>query len=294
MEKKYYKHKLENLINISKIVTIHYFDFGKDFAAPTEHHDFWEMVYADRNDIICEADGKEVFLKEGEAIFHKPLEPHSLRADGKSAPNVFIVSFVCKSEAMRFFEERKIKLPPDCLKYVYSIIEEGKATFDLPYSDPELKKMRLLPSPALGGQQIIRDLLEILLVKIMRYESASPDATSIFFSGDELNERISGAVMEYLREHIREKISISDICEALHYNRSYIFREFKRVTGHTIMSYFLILKIDEAKKLLRSTSLSISSIADELAFDSAGYFSKTFKRVTGYTPTKYRQMRKSK
>ena len=108
MEKKYYKHKIENLLVISKIITIHYFEFDKSFVSHTESHDFWELVYAHKNDIICCTDGKEEHLKEGEVIFHKPNASHSLRANGRRAPNVFIISFECKSEAIRFFEGKKM------------------------------------------------------------------------------------------------------------------------------------------------------------------------------------------
>ena len=43
----YIKHKLANTINITKIVTMHYFEFDKNFHFPGESHDFWEMVYGD-------------------------------------------------------------------------------------------------------------------------------------------------------------------------------------------------------------------------------------------------------
>ena len=51
MEKKYYKHKIENLLNISKIIMIHYLEFDSDFQSEREAHDFWELVYADRGNI---------------------------------------------------------------------------------------------------------------------------------------------------------------------------------------------------------------------------------------------------
>ena len=72
MEKQYYKHKIENLLLISRIVTIHYFEFDKDYIAPIESHDFWELVYADKEAILCTSDGRETLLSEGEVIFHKP------------------------------------------------------------------------------------------------------------------------------------------------------------------------------------------------------------------------------
>ena len=56
------------------------------------------------------------------------------------------------------------------------------------------------------------------------------------------------------------------------------------------MSYFLKLKIDAAKKMLREGKTSVSDIAASLAFDSPNYFSKAFKKVTGRTPLQYKSM----
>ena len=294
MEKKYYKHKIENLLVISKIITIHYFEFDKSFAAPTESHDFWEMVYAHKGDIICYANGKEEILKEGEAIFHKPNESHSLRADGKRAPNVFIISFECKSESVRFFEHKKLRLQKELLASIFYIIEESKKTFDLPYSDPELKKMKLLDSPSLGGSQIIKNYLEILLIGLMRQEAENTPSETVFLPRDHFDEHISDRVISYMQEHIKDKLQIEDICKALHYNKSYIFKQFKKTTNCSIMAYFLKLKIELAKKLLRETSMSIGEISAHLSFDTPNYFSKTFKKLTSYTPSTYRKMRRGK
>ena len=290
MKKSYYKHKIENLLVINKIVTIHYFDFTKQFVGPTEAHDFWELVYADKSSIICMADGKEIVLNEGEMLCHKPNEVHSLRANGVSAPNVFIISFECKSEAVQFFENRKLRLPKTCLKFIYSIIEESKKTFDLPYSDPLLRKMQLLPTPTLGGQQLIKNYLEILLVNLMREETEKVGADSVFLPQAEFVERIAEQVKSFLRNKVYERIDVADVCDAVHYNKSYVFKQFKRATGCSVMAYFSKLKIQEAKRLLKESDLSVAQIADKLAFDTPNYFSKTFKKTTGYTPLQYRKI----
>ena len=290
MEKAYYKHKIENLLVINKIVTIHYFEFHKQFCGPTEAHDFWELVYADKSSIYCQADGKEILLNEGELLFHKPNETHALRANGVTAPNVFVISFECKSEAVRFFENRKLRLPKAYLTFIYAIIKEGKKTFDLPYSDPLLKKMQLLQTPTLGGQQLIKNYLEILLVNLMREETEKADANAVFLPQGELEERLAEQIKSFLQDKVYERIDISDVCEAVHYNKSYVFKQFKRATGCSVMAYFLKLKIQTAKRLLRESDLSVAQIAEKLAFDTPNYFSKTFKKTTGYTPLQYRKM----
>jgi AraC-like DNA-binding protein len=292
MEKKYYKHKLENLLVISKIITIHYFEFDKSFVSHVESHDFWELVYADKGDIICSVEGKETILKEGEVIFHKPGVTHAHRADGRRAPNVFIISFECKNEAIRFFEDRQLSVDKGLLRFIFAIIEESKRTFDLPYSDPGLKKMKLLEYPTLGGQQLIKNYLELLLINLMRNETEKSNSEAVFLPQERFDELISDKVIEYMKEHVAERLSVAEICEILHYNKSYIFRQFKKTTGSSLMAYFVGLKIRKAKEMLRETDMSVSAISDALSFDTPNYFSKTFKKLTGYTPMTYRKMRR--
>lgn len=289
MEKTYYKHKLENFLVINKIVIVHYLEADKHFSFPEETHNFWELVYADKESVLCSADGQEIVLEEGEILFHKPNERHSLCANGKTAPNIFIVSFECKNEAMRFFENKHLRLNKRLLRFVYRIIEESKKTFDLPYSDPTLKKMKLRRKPPVGGQQLIKNYLEILLIDLMRDETEKEDSEIVFLQKNERDGYVSKRVVNYLREHVRENVSVADICQALNYNKSYLFQQFTADLGLTIMTYFMKLKIELAKKLLRESELPVAQIAEELSFDSAGYFSKCFKKHTQKTPLQYRK-----
>jgi hypothetical protein len=67
---------------------------------------------------------------------------------------------------------------------------------------------------------------------------------------------------------------------------------FGLLNGTAILDDGTELKIEKAKKLLRESYMSVSDISELLSFDNPNYFSKTFKRITGSTPTKYRNMRK--
>ena len=66
-------------------------------------------------------------------------------------------------------------------------------------------------------------------------------------------------------------------------------RLFKKETGLSIMEYYTILKIEKDKDLLRDKELSVREISDILSFSEPNYFTKTFKRITGFTPSAYRQ-----
>ena len=290
MRQVYYKHKVENLLNISKIVTVHYFEFDPSFVSRGEAHDFWELVYAVKNPIVCTAGGEQITLKEGEVLFHKPNEFHTLAADKASAPDVFIISFECKSEAIRFFENKHLKLDRELLKYIYMIIEESKNTFDLPISSPDIRKMPLSKTDSLGGMQLIKNLTEILLIHLMRKETGKQETQAQFLLKEDYEGHITKEIIAYLKANVTRAVTIDEIARSLSYTKSYLFRQFKKSTGDTIMSYFLKLKIDAAKKMLRAGGISVSEIAASLAFDSPNYFSKAFKKVTGRTPLQYRAM----
>ncbi|MBQ6980356.1 MAG: helix-turn-helix domain-containing protein [Clostridia bacterium] len=287
--KKYFKHKLENLINVSKIVTIHYFEFEKNFKTEGESHDFWEFVYVDKESIVCYADGVEIILNKGEILFHKPNEFHILAANGKNPPNVFIVSFVCKSEAMKFFENKKISVAKNNAKYIYNILNEGRKTFDISFSDPNLKKMQLLSSPSLGGEQIIKNYLEIFLINLLRSQTETEGTNNIFIREKEYAVKQISDLIYLLEKSVYTTLTIDEILKNTYYGRAYLMRLFKKETGYSIMEYFIKLKIDKAKDLLRDNQLSIREISDKLAFNEPNYFTKTFKRITGFTPSAYRR-----
>ena len=84
-------------------------------------------------------------------------------------------------------------------------------------------------------------------------------------------------------------LTIDNICEQIAYSKAYLFRIFKAKTGKTIMAYFTELKIKQAKQLLRENELSVKEIAEKLGFSTPDYFTKTFKRVTGFTPLAYKK-----
>ena len=287
--KKYYKHKLQNLINVSKIVTIHYFEFEKNFKTNGEAHDFWEIVYAEKESLICTANNIEIQLSQGEILFHKPGEFHTLAANKQKAPNVFILSFVCKSIAMQFFENKKFRLDSNLARFIYFILEEGKKTFDIPYSDPNLKKMKLLPRPTLGGEQLIKNYLELFLINILRSQTETESGNTTFLPRKEFSSKPVNDVIRVLENGLYENLTIEEICTKTSYGRAYLFRLFKGKTGKTIIEYYLNLKIERAKQLLRENELSVKEISELLAFNEPNYFSKTFKRITGLTPTAYKK-----
>ena len=104
-------------------------------------------------------------------------------------------------------------------------------------------------------------------------------------SYSELTRRI----LEYLHKNFREKVTLDDIGRISYFSPIYCDTVFKRETGCAIIDYILKLRIEEAKRLLAKEDISIGKIAEAVGFCDNNYFSRTFKKRSGYTPTEYRK-----
>lgn len=112
------------------------------------------------------------------------------------------------------------------------------------------------------------------------------------FDADSNEERLS-KVKSYIEEHIQEKISMKNLAEQIHMNEQYLMRIFKRETGQSILEYLTERKIIIASNMLKDTDYSINFIADCVGCENYSYFTKLFKKQTGFTPREYRGQFKS-
>lgn len=94
----------------------------------------------------------------------------------------------------------------------------------------------------------------------------------------------------YLKQHYSdEDLSLSRICKYVHMSTSYFSSVFKSQTGKTFVEYLTGERISNAKELLKFTSLKTYDIASRVGYQDPHYFSMLFKKITGDSPTEYRQ-----
>ena len=96
------------------------------------------------------------------------------------------------------------------------------------------------------------------------------------------------AVSNYIQQHLSESIRVEDIAKELFMSRPYLSAKFKEEAGETLTDFIWKEKTEEAKRLLRYSDKSFSSIGAYLGFSSPGHFSQVFRKYTGKTPSEYR------
>ncbi len=285
MKPSYVRTKINNLIDVTEIVTIHYYEFDDRFVFKGEKHNFWEIVYVDSGAVEIVQDGASTILKQGEILFHEPNEFHAIKSY-KSAPNIVILSFVCKSPAMAYFKKFSAPLASNLKPFLSSMLAEAERTYLLPKNDIHLK--RLLPRDAapIGSEQLIKTYLEQFLILLIRSGSEKHEI-SIFPSREVLETQLVLDIKAYLTAHLEDTLKIADICNHFGYSKTYLSQVFKAQCSVSLMQYYTNKKIEYAKKLIRENRYSFSQISDRLSFDNPQYFSRVFRRVTGLSPSEF-------
>jgi AraC-like DNA-binding protein len=280
----------EKIVNIEKIITIFYMEFPKDFEYDGERHDFWEMVYIDKGEMICTADQNRFTLKSGEMTFHKPNEFHNLTGDNSVAPNVSIITFECRSRAMRYFEGKIFKLDTEEKGLLSMLFEEGLSCFRLEDErDPLRQNMIRIEGAPFGSSQMTKNLLEIFLIKLSRKTDVLTKKMrrSYVIDGVDVPYNVK-EILDYMNAHVYGKITVRDIAEAMGKSESTVKKLFARYQKCGIMKYYNSLKIHEAKRLIREGAYNMTQISDMLHFDNPQYFAKCFKAATKMTPSEYK------
>ncbi len=160
----------------------------------------------------------------------------------------------------------------------------------------ELEKLGLsVLSVELGEADIIDSLDENIKEEIVR-QLEQYGFEVIDDKKSRIIEQIKTIVIE-LVHHNQDKIktNLSDfISEKLNLDYNYVSNLFSEVEGLTIEKYYILQRIERAKELLVYDELSLSEIAYQLNYSSVAYLSNQFKKVTGFTPTYFKQLKEKK
>lgn len=153
------------------------------------------------------------------------------------------------------------------LRIGYNLIELGTVDLTEPISTDKLEKLKI---------NLLKSGLELM-----------DDKKSI------LIERIKNSIIEiihYSDDMPKENFSVY-LSQKLGYDYTYLSNVFTEVKGITIQQYIIIHKIEKVKELLLYDELNLSEIAFKLHYSSVAHLSSQFKKITGVTPTFFKQLK---
>lgn len=240
----------------------------QNYVFTGESHDFWEFMYVTGGNVGVAKNEKIFELSEGDIIFYRPLEFHSMWTSDDTPVCVAIMSFSLEGSGFSslgdgiFKTERyEQRLISDALK-LYKNSKDAVDPFSL---------------------QLAAIRIEELLLRLVTLQT--PEQTHHISAG----ARNYRKILSFLDTHLRENLSTEEIAKECCSSVSNLKKIFKKYSGMGIMQYYNEKRMILATMLIKQ-DMKMSEIAEELGFQNQNYFTETFKRHMGMTPTQYKKL----
>ena len=149
--------------------------------------------------------------------------------------------------------------------------------------------LREIENRSPGHETICQDLMEILIVLFGRQTNFS----TILSPANKKASHLCDSVRRYIDQNCGDDLSLEQLAKFSHVNKYYLVHTFTDEYGISPISYLMRARVKKAEKLLATTDYSLSVISRTCGFSSSSYFSQTFKKITGVSPSGYRRTSKS-
>ena len=140
------------------------------------------------------------------------------------------------------------------------------------------------------GEVVLANEIDKNQLNILRKELSNLGFELLDDSQQQLIEQIKASAIKLVHYNNEQSLNLSELLTSeLHRDYSYLSKLFSTTEGITIEHFVILQKIERVKELLTYDQQTLSEIADELGYSSVAHLSAQFKKVTGLTPTQFKQ-----
>lgn len=241
-----------------------------DNMSKSHTHSFYEIYYLEKGERYHFLDDQLYKLTEGQLILFRPQEVHHSYGDKD-------VEFI---RTILYFTPEVIRNP----KLLRSLSKMSGV--HILERTKEISQLLELATQEDHKQEnfyeiALENLANQILVAILRDGPAVHDTP--------FDQRIS-RVISYINENYAQKISLQQLADEFYVSKWHLCREFKENAHLTIIQYINYTRVAHAQKMLLDLDVSVTSIGNEVGFDSLTHFERVFKQNTGMTPKHYREI----
>jgi AraC-like DNA-binding protein len=137
-----------------------------------------------------------------------------------------------------------------------------------------------------GAELVVNKLTEVVLVELIRINFGREDKSRFILA---LSDKQIAKALQYLHNSLHSAWTIEKMAQEVGMSRSAFAKRFKELVGQPMFEYLTMLRVQRAKELLQETKLPLYEVASRVGYESDLAFTKTFKKHTGTTPTRYRK-----
>ncbi len=252
---------------------------------PLHWHEHIELIYIVQGWLDVETEKKKIRYEAGDVAV---INPGHLHEGDHFAPDT---KLYCLMVDMNLFRSRFVETSEE--EFI-NPLTEGKILFRSKISgDRSLNTLIETCHAIYSGEEeafqfrlkaIIFELVYKLFHDYVESNEAAPQKQFVSITRERVN-----VILKYVDEHYTEKIKLEDLVDVVHINKYYICKIFQQCTGKTLLNHVNALRVQKAIDLLVNTNDSVTNIAFAVGFTDINYFSRTFKIVTGASPSEVRK-----
>ncbi len=214
---------------------------------------------------------EEIPLKEGDICVVNSNIVHSVSSDSARG-----ITYECLIPDVSFFRENGINI--EALELENHIRDEKASAL---YSNV-IKEYREENFQIAGIRSAVLNLI-LYIVRNYSKDRIGTDIKTIRKTSENINFAVN-----FMKQNFKEKLTVKQIAEQSGMSKYYFLREFKKVTGVTVITFLNILRCNNAQKLI-SKGEAIWLAARKSGFENDSYFTKVFKKTKGILPSECAQ-----
>ncbi|MDG0790732.1 AraC family transcriptional regulator [Cohnella ginsengisoli] len=273
------------MFSFDAAVPLHLFEYGLKRERTEQHwHSFFEIGYCLEGRGTFFIGEETVVVEPGTLMLFPPYEPHIAMAEAEGCR----FAFVYFSESLFYPEDRYLLRPfaraaiwnePEWRSHRPSASERPGPLLAAMLAEYESK-------PSAYGP-LLRSSMLTLAVWLYRSEEARYGRREWRERSDAL-ERLRPA-LEAVAERFREPFGLREAAEALSLSESRTRHLFVEGVGKRFKAYLTFVRVQEAKRLLATSDLSVTDVYLACGFQSAAPFYRSFRQLVGFNPQQYRE-----
>ena len=257
----------------------------KGFSSmPRPHsHPFYELYYLRKGERVYFINGELYTVKSGDIMIINPHDVH--RTTSSSVPEFerilinFTQDFIFKHVISKDLPLLPFKHGSRLIRFPVKVQANMEQLMFEMIKECEEKQQ--------GHTFYIKSLLTKLLIQIYRQSFQAPPK-----SESPMHDRIS-KIATYLNQHYQEKLTLTEVANKFYISPSYLSRTFSKITGFHFGEYLQAIRMRETRRQLIESDENILSIAEKVGYHSIAHFNKTFKEMTGISPTQFRKQNRN-
>nr|WP_330387867.1 response regulator [Natronincola peptidivorans] len=150
---------------------------------------------------------------------------------------------------------------------------------------------QIMNSSSIIEENYLLQIVKINSMEELKLSYSNYLKTTILNLEDSKEKEIKGLItkaIKYIDKNLHKNINLNDVAEDMNMSYHYFSRFFKESIGKNFVDYLTDLRIQKSKEILKDVTVNIKEVCFMVGYSDPNYFSKIFKKVTGMTPTEYR------